>query len=163
MNQVKKYLASIQDELDHPLTLEAVDQAKYDLVFYPGGHGPIKDLAYDKISGQLLADRLAVNRPLALLCHGPAGLNATTDEISKTPFAGRKVTGLSNQEERTNSFARKAPWLLEDRLKELGLEYEKALLPFAQHVVRDGSLYIGQNPASAKKLAVQLVADFGAS
>ncbi|MEY8566546.1 type 1 glutamine amidotransferase domain-containing protein [Corynebacterium sp.] len=160
---VKKFRAKLEDlapVLENPADLHSVttdDLDGYDLVFYPGGHGPMEDLAVDRISGRILTDRLASGRPLALLCHAPAALLATVDEDGSTPFAGRHVTGLSNREELINSFAKKAPWLLEDKLKEIGTDYDKALIPFRPHVVRDGNLYTGQNPQSSRKLAETLV------
>lgn len=138
-----------------------MNQAEYDLVFYPGGHGPMEDLAYDKVSGKLLTERLASGKPLALLCHAPAVINATVDENGKTLFAGKRMTGLSNREERFNSFGRKAPWLLEDKLKELGVRYEKGALPLTPYIVTDGNLYTGQNPQSSEKLAESLVKKLG--
>ncbi|HIW90420.1 MAG TPA: type 1 glutamine amidotransferase domain-containing protein [Candidatus Corynebacterium avicola] len=157
---VKKFRARLEeltDVLENPSDLHTVNQEDYDLVFYPGGHGPMEDLAVDEVSGKILSDRLASGRPLALLCHAPAALLATVDEDGTTPFAGKQVTGLSNREELINSFAKKAPWLVEDKLKEVGVDYSKALLPFRPHVIRDGNLYTGQNPQSSKKLAETLV------
>ena len=117
MHAIKRYLESIAPKLGTPVALADVDADDYDLVFYSGGHGPMEDLAYDAISGALLTQRLASGRPLALLCHAPAAILATADEQGMTPFAGRRMTGLSNREELLNSFARKAPWLLEDTLR----------------------------------------------
>jgi putative intracellular protease/amidase len=160
--EIKRYLDGIADVLAHPVVLDTVNPDDYDLVFYPGGHGPMEDLAYDKTSGALLAHRLASRRPLALLCHAPAAILAATGPDGRSPFAGRKMTGLSNREELLNRFAKKAPWLLEDRLKEAGVDYSKALLPLRPHVVVDGNLYTGQNPQSSEKLAERLVADVSA-
>jgi putative intracellular protease/amidase len=156
---IEKYLESIDGWLSNPYDLADVRADDYDLVFYPGGHGPMEDLAYDKTSGALLAERLASGRPLALLCHAPAVILATADENGKTPFAGKRMTGLSNREELLNSFARKAPWLLEDKLNELGVNYSKARLPLRPFIVVDQTLYTGQNPQSSEKLAKRLVAD----
>ncbi|MFT4050393.1 MAG: type 1 glutamine amidotransferase domain-containing protein, partial [Solirubrobacterales bacterium] len=89
--------------------------------------------------------------------HAPAAIAATADDSGNSPFAGRNMTGLSNREERFNSFGKKAPWLLEDKLKELGVNYSKATLPLRPYVVQDGSLYTGQNPQSSEKLAKRLV------
>lgn len=158
---VKKFRAQLDalaPVLNNPVDLHSIDQASYDLIFYPGGHGPMEDLAVDPISGTILTERLASGRPLALLCHAPAALLATVDSNGDTPFAGKHLTGLSNREELVNSFAKKAPWLLEGRLKEIGTDYDKALIPFRPHVVQDGNLYTGQNPQSSKKLAETLVA-----
>lgn len=142
-----------------PTDLHEVDADAFDLVFYPGGHGPMEDLAYDKISGRLLADRLASGKPLALLCHAPAAILAAADADGTSPFSGRRMTGLSNREERLNGFAKKAPWLLEDKLKEAGVDYRKARFPLRPFVVADENLYTGQNPQSSKQLARRLVAD----
>lgn len=158
---IKRYLDSIAPQLNAPAALADVDADDYDLVFYPGGHGPMEDLAHDASSGALLTQRLASGRPLALLCHAPAALLATADEHGVTPFAGRRMTGLSNREELLNSFAKKAPWLLEDKLKELGVQYSRARVPLRPHIVVDDSLYSGQNPQSSEKLAEQLIEDIG--
>ena len=119
----------------------------------------MEDLAYDHRSGELLRERLESGRPLALLCHAPAAVLATVDEAGHSPFRGRRMTGLSNREELFNSFARKAPWLLEDKLKEMGVNYSKGRLPLRSYVVVDGNLYSGQNPKSSAELAQRLVAD----
>jgi putative intracellular protease/amidase len=161
--KVKRYLDSIETALATPVPLDAVEPGDFDLVFYPGGHGPMEDLAYDQISGALLANRLASGKPLALLCHAPAAILAATGPDGKSPFAGRQMTGLSNREELLNRFAKKAPWLLEDKLKEAGVEYSKALLPLRPYVVVDGNLYTGQNPQSSEKLAERLVDDVSAT
>ena len=71
------------------------------------------------------------------------------------------MTGLSNREELLNRFARKAPWLLEDKLKEAGVDYSKGLIPLRPHVVVDGNLYTGQNPQSSEELAGRLLGDIG--
>lgn len=157
--QVKRYLDSIADVLARPVALDSVNAADFDLVFYPGGHGPMEDLAYDPVSGEILASRLASGRPLALLCHAPAAINASTRPDGTSPFAGYRMTGLSNREELLNSFAKKAPWLLEDRLTELGVTYTKGRLPLRPHIEVDRNLYTGQNPMASEKLAKRLLAD----
>ncbi|OBA84397.1 transcriptional regulator [Mycobacterium sp. 1164966.3] len=162
-SKVKRYLNSIETALATPVPLDAVDPDDFDLIFYPGGHGPMEDLAYDQTSGALLANRLSSGKPLALLCHAPAAILAAGGPDGKSPFAGRRMTGLSNREELLNRFAKKAPWLLEDKLKEAGVEYSKALLPLRPYVVVDGNLYTGQNPQSSEKLAERLVADVNAA
>src|ERR1700740_335997 len=124
---VKRYLDNIQPVLDHPVALDTVNPDDFDVVFYRGGHGPMEDLAYDKTSGAVLTHRLASGRPLALLCHAPAAILAATDPDGKSPFAGRRMTGLSNREELLNRFARKAPWLLQDKLKEAGGDHSHGI------------------------------------
>ncbi|MFJ8921926.1 SDR family NAD(P)-dependent oxidoreductase [Streptomyces sp. NPDC102415] len=155
--KIRAYLDSIADELNHPVGLDSVDEAQFDLVFYPGGHAPMEDLAADPVSGELLTRRLASGMPLALLCHAPAAILAARSPDGSNPFAGRRMTGLSNTEEHLNRFSRKAKWLLEDRMIEAGVEYDKGLLPLRPYVVVDGSLYTGQNPQSATALATRLV------
>ncbi|MEU4107230.1 type 1 glutamine amidotransferase domain-containing protein [Streptomyces sp. NPDC048208] len=161
LREVGRYLDSIQAELDSPLPLDGVDPAEYDLVFYPGGHGPMEDLAYDEVSGELLTRVLHSGKPLALLCHAPAATLAARNPDGSWPFAGYRMTGLSDTEEKLNSFGRKAPWLLEDRLREMGADYSKAPLPLLPHVVVDRDLYTGQNPFSSERLAKRLVSDLG--
>ncbi|MEJ4098756.1 DJ-1/PfpI family protein [Corynebacterium mastitidis] len=156
--EVRAYLHSIAEQLATPLSLEDVDAEEYDLVFYPGGHGPMEDLAFDRTSGDLLRRRIATNKPLALLCHAPAAILAATDGEGYNAFAGRRMTGLSNKEERLNPFAWKAQWLLEDEMKKAQVKYS-AGLPLRPHVVVDGNLYSGQNPQSSRNLAARILAD----
>ena len=160
---IREYLDGIAGRLAHPIALDTVEPDDYGLVFYPGGHGPMEDLAYDATSGELLAQRLASGKPLALLCHAPAAILAAENADGTSPFAGRRMTGLSNREELLNRFARKAPWLLEDRLKQAGVAYSKSLLPLRPHIVIDANLYTGQNPQSSERLARRLVADLDAA
>ena len=157
--EIRAYLDSIKDDLDHPVALDTVDEADYDVVFYPGGHGPMEDLAVDPVSGALLKRRLDSGRPLALLCHAPVAVLAAKNEDGSNAFAGRTMTGLSNVEERLNAFAWKAKWLLEDAVKDAGIHYEKGVVPLRPHIVVDGNLYSGQNPASAEALASRIIAD----
>ncbi|MGW2169311.1 type 1 glutamine amidotransferase domain-containing protein [Streptomyces sp. NPDC001705] len=155
--KIRAYLDSIAEELNHPVSLSSVDESHFDLVFYPGGHGPMEDLAVDPVSGELLTRRLTSGEPLALLCHAPAAILAARSPDGSNPFAGRRMTGLSNTEERLNTFSRKAKWLLQDRMVEAGVEYDKGRVPLRPHVVVDGNLYTGQNPQSAAALATALV------
>jgi putative intracellular protease/amidase len=157
--KIEAKLDQLAPVLSTPANLSDVGAAAFDLVFYPGGHGPMEDLAYDKTSGSLLANRLASGKPLALLCHAPAAILAATAPDGSSPFAGYQMTGLSNREELLNRFAKKAPWLLEDKLKETGVDYVRGRLPLRPFIVVDGNLYTGQNPQSSEKLAEQLVAD----
>ncbi|MFJ8032392.1 type 1 glutamine amidotransferase domain-containing protein [Streptomyces sp. NPDC096032] len=159
LREVARYLDSIQNQLGSPEALENVDPTQFDVVFYPGGHGPMEDLAHDPVSGALLTRVLRSGKPLALLCHAPAATLAAENEDGTWPFAGYRMTGLSNTEEKLNSFGRKAPWFLEDRLREEGADYVKARLPLLPFVVVDRNLYTGQNPTSSERLAKRLVTD----
>lgn len=157
--EVKQYLESISAQLDHPHVLAAVNADDFDLVFYPGGHGPMEDLAYDEVSGALLAARVDANKPVALLCHAPAAILAASRADGTSAFAGFRMTGLSNREELLNRFSKKAPWLLEDRMKDAGVEYVKAVLPLRPYVTVDRNVYTGQNPQSSHALATRLIRD----
>lgn len=160
--QIRAYLESIKDVLDHPMALDQIDETQYDIVFYPGGHGPMEDLAFDPVSGALLKRRLASGKPLALLCHAPVAVLAAKNDDGTNAFAGKRMTGLSNAEEKLNAFAWKAKWYLQDALIEAGIDYDKGLLPLRPHVVVDDNLYTGQNPQSADALAERILKDFGA-
>ncbi|OKJ70124.1 type 1 glutamine amidotransferase domain-containing protein [Streptomyces sp. CB02460] len=163
LREVAAYLEFIRGDLHNPRNLGDIDPDDFDVVFYPGGHGPMEDLSVDPVSGALLTRVLASGKPLALLCHAPAAAFAARGEDGSWPFAGYRMTGLSNLEEKFNSFGRKAVWLLEDRLRESGATYSKALLPLRPYVVVDRNLYTGQNPSSSERLAERLVADVGAA
>jgi putative intracellular protease/amidase len=156
---VADYLRQHDSALAHPKVLADIDPDDYDVVFYPGGHGPMEDLAVDADSGRILTAVLDSGRPLALLCHAPAATLAARRDDGTWPFEGYRMTGLSNTEERLNRFARKASWLLQDRLVEFGAIYRKGRLPLRPFLVVDRNLYTGQNPASSAMLAHKLVAD----
>ncbi|MGW6424700.1 type 1 glutamine amidotransferase domain-containing protein [Nocardia sp. NPDC055053] len=142
--------------LRQPIPLADVDLADYDAVFYPGGHGPMEDLAVDPVSGKLLIDALASGKPLGVVCHAPAALLATADAAGNSPFAGYRVAAFSNAEETQAGFADKAKWLLQDRLVALGVDYREGE-PWAPHIQVDRNLYTGQNPASSAKLAAEML------
>jgi putative intracellular protease/amidase len=116
----------------------------------------MEDLPDNVESGRLLTDRLASGQLIALVCQGPAALLATADADGKSPFAGYRLTALSNAEEIQNGLADRATWLLQDRLVALGVEY-RAGEPYQPHLEIDRSLYTGQNPASAVPLAQEIV------
>ncbi|MCG7255373.1 type 1 glutamine amidotransferase domain-containing protein [Corynebacterium hadale] len=156
---VKTKLEALEPVLAKPLDLDDITAESYDLVFYPGGHGPMENLAVNETSARILSERMADNTPLALLCHAPAAVLATENAQGGSPFSGRTMTGFSNDEERAAGLADKAPWLLEDRLVALGAEYTKAPEAGAPYVTVDGNLYTGQNPSSSHELAQRLVKD----
>ena len=156
---VADYLRRLGSVLAHPEVLADVDAGDYDVVFYPGGHGPMEDLAVDADSGRLLTAVLESGQPLGLLCHAPAATLAARRADGTWPFEGYRMTGLSNTEERLNRFSRKATWLLQDRLVQAGAVYSKGRLPLRPYLVVDRNLYTGQNPASSAVLAHKLVTD----
>ncbi|GAB6986521.1 type 1 glutamine amidotransferase domain-containing protein [Nocardioides pyridinolyticus] len=152
----RAYLKTISDDLDNPVDLNQVDPDDYDLVFVPGGHGPMEDLAASEAFGRLVVAFTEQHKPVSAVCHGPAALLPAVDEDGWI-FRGRRVTGFSNTEEEQVGLADKAPWLLEDRLRSAGGEFEQGPGPWQEYVVVDGNLYTGQNPASSRPLAQLLV------
>ncbi|MFG2894053.1 type 1 glutamine amidotransferase domain-containing protein [Streptomyces sp. NPDC048248] len=153
--KVSQTLASFA-ELQHPLRLEDVRLDDYDAVFYPGGHGPMEDLAVNADSGKLLTRALETGKPLALVCHAPAAMLAATGSDGANSFAGFRLTGFTNAEESQAGFADKAKWLLQDRLVEAGVDFRESE-PWAPHVVSDRNLVTGQNPSSSAPLATELL------
>ncbi|WP_081952384.1 aldehyde dehydrogenase family protein [Kitasatospora phosalacinea] len=155
-DSIAAYLDSVRASLTRPTRLEDVDPDAYDLVFYPGGHGPMEDLAVNEASGRILTRALDSGRPLGVVCHAPAALLAARRDDGSWPFAGYRMTAFTNAEETAAGLAARAEWLLQDRLVELGADFAEAT-PFAPHTVIDRNLYTGQNPASSAALAHQLV------
>ncbi len=145
-----------QHALKHTLKLSDVTASDYDAVFYPGGHGPMFDLASSETSAQLIVEFLDQNKPVAAVCHGPAALLKVA-ESDPSFLKGRKVTGFSNAEEVLALRSNNIPYNLEDKLKAFGADYHKALTPFVSHVESDGLLITGQNPLSAGPTAVALI------
>ncbi|WP_132994233.1 type 1 glutamine amidotransferase domain-containing protein [Gordonia zhaorongruii] len=153
--QVRATLDSIT-ELRHPIALGDVDLDDYVAVFYPGGHGPMEDLAVDHTSGELLVAARDSGKPLAIVCHGPAAMLAATIEDGANAFSGYRVAAFTNAEESQAGLADKAKWLLEDRLTEAGIQVEVGD-PWESNVVTDRGLVTGQNPASSRPLAAEVV------
>ncbi|QMU76142.1 type 1 glutamine amidotransferase domain-containing protein [Streptacidiphilus sp. PB12-B1b] len=147
-------------ELRSPLRLADVDLADYDAVFYPGGHGPMEDLAVDGVSGGLLTAALDSGKPLGVVCHGPAALLAARRADGSPAFAGYRLTGFTNTEETQAGLADQAPWLLQDRLVGIGADFREGE-PWAPHTEVDRNLYTGQNPASSAPLAAELLKALG--
>lgn len=158
-DRVANALASMV-ELQQPLRLEDVDPADYAAVFYPGGHGPMEDLAVNADSGRLLTRALQAGQPLGIVCHAPAAVLAATKDDGTNAFAGYRLTGFTNAEEGQAGFADKAKWLLQDRLVEIGTDFQEGE-PWAPYVVVDRNLVTGQNPASAAPLADELLKKLG--
>ena len=140
----------------HTQPLNQVDHTDYDAVFYPGGHGPIWDLAKDNNSGILIHDFLDAGKPVAAVCHGPAALISA--ESQRPGFLnGKIISAFSDTEENMVGRSGNVPYLLQTKLEELGAEVKTALLPFISHVEKDGLLITGQNPLSAGPTAKALI------
>jgi putative intracellular protease/amidase len=137
--------------------LSEIDIAAYDAVFYPGGHGPLWDLADDAHSIAIIEGALAAEKPVALVCHAPAALKNTRAPDGSPLFKGRKVTGFTNGEEDAVGLTDVVPFLLEDMLQQNGGAYSKGP-DFGVYTVQDGLLITGQNPASSVEAAQKLMA-----
>lgn len=128
----------------------------FDSVFYPGGHGPMWDLAVDKNSIELIETFIKQDKPVAFVCHSPAALkNVKID--GEYLVNGKTVTGFSNTEEEAVQLTDVVPFLLEDVLKANGGNYER-VADWESFVVEDGLLITGQNPASSEEAAKRLLA-----
>ncbi|MFI1464968.1 type 1 glutamine amidotransferase domain-containing protein [Nocardia carnea] len=137
--------------------LDSVSAEDYDTVFYPGGHGPLWDLAEDPDSRRLIETTLRSGKPVALVCHAPGVLRHVTDEDGTPLVAGKKVTGFTNTEEAAVELVDVVPFLVEDELVALGGNYSKGA-DWGSYVVQDGLLITGQNPGSSAAAADALIA-----
>lgn len=137
--------------------LDSVSAADYDTVFYPGGHGPLWDLAEDTASIRLIEATVRSGKPIALVCHAPGVLRHVTNEDGTPLVQGRKVTGFTNTEETAVELVDVVPFLVEDELVKLGGDYSKGD-DWTSYVVEDGLLVTGQNPSSSAAAADALIA-----
>lgn len=146
--------------LSSTVRLDSVDLADFDTVFYPGGHGPLWDLAEDEDSVTLIQDTLRSGKPIALVCHAPGVLRHVTNDDGTPLVQGRRVTGFTNSEEDGVGLTDVVPFLVEDELVRLGGDYSK-IGDWESYVVEDGLLITGQNPASSASAADALLAKLG--
>jgi len=124
----------------------------FDAVFYPGGHGPLWDLAEDKHSIALIESMYAAGNPVALVCHAPGALRNVKAQDGSPLVKGKRVTGFTDTEEQAVQLTKVVPFLVEDELKRLGGLYAKGP-DWASFVQVDGNLITGQNPASSSAAA----------
>ena len=148
--------AAAEAQLDKTVQLGSVKQQDYDTVFYPGGHGPMWDLAEDPISIKLIESFVAAEKPVALVCHAPGVLRHIKTSAGKPLVDGRNVTGFTNGEEADVGLTKIVPFLVEDQLLCLGATYSK-IKNWGVHTVKDGPLITGQNPASSGAAAKVLI------
>jgi len=134
------------------LKLSSVSADDFDAVFYPGGHGPLWDLAEDADSIALIEATFAAGKPVAAVCHAPGVFRRTKSPDGSLLVRGKSVTGYSNTEEAAVGLTKAVPFLVEDVLKKNGGNYSKAA-DFKPHVLTDGNLITGQNPASSAAAA----------
>jgi putative intracellular protease/amidase len=141
-----------QNILSQTIALADVNQEDFDAVFYPGGHGPLWDLAEDKSSIALIEAFYNNNKPVAAVCHAPGVLKNTKNEDGTPLVNGKKVTGFTNTEEDAVQLTDIVPFLVEDMLKNNGGIYSKKE-DWNPYAVEDGNLITGQNPASSELVA----------
>jgi putative intracellular protease/amidase len=149
--------AAATAELANTVRLDSVSHDDFDAVFYPGGHGPLWDLAEDAQSIALIESFVGAGKPVALVCHAPGVLRHVKNADGTPLVQGRKVTGFANSEEAAVELTDIVPFLVEDELKAKGGMYSRGD-DWAPYVVVDGLLITGQNPASSEAAANALLA-----
>lgn len=145
-----------KEQLANTVKLADVDAADFDTVFYPGGHGPLWDLAEDRNSIQLIEDFVAADKPIALVCHAPGVLRHVKTADGRPYVEGKKVTGFTNSEEAAVSLTDVVPFLVEDELKAKGGIWSNGP-DWASYHLQDGLLITGQNPGSSAAAAQRLI------
>jgi len=148
--------ADAMAQLANTVRLDSVSQADFDTVFYPGGHGPLWDLAEDKHSIALIESFFAAGKKVAFVCHAPGVLRHVKTPEGRPLVEGRKVTGFTNTEEEAVGLTHVVPFLVEDELIAKGGIYSKGA-DWDSYVVTDGLLITGQNPTSSAATAEQLL------
>lgn len=149
--------ATAQAALAHTRKLSTLRPGEFDAVFYPGGHGPLWDLAEDRDSIALIEALHAAGKPVAAVCHAPAVLRHAKGADGQPLVQGRSVTGFSNSEEKAAQLTDVVPFFVQDMLVENGGRYSCGP-DWQPHVVTDGALITGQNPASSAPAAQALLA-----
>lgn len=145
-----------QDALAKTVKLETVSQADFDTVFYPGGHGPLWDLAESSTSIELIESFNRAGKPIAFVCHAPGVLRHVKNNQGELLIKGRNVTGFTNSEEDAVELTHVVPFLIEDEFIAAGAHYSKGP-DWMPYVVEDGNLITGQNPASSEAVAAALL------
>ncbi|MDU6431526.1 MAG: type 1 glutamine amidotransferase domain-containing protein [Pantoea sp.] len=148
--------AEANAQLASTVRLDSVSAADFDTVFYPGGHGPLWDLAEDSHSIALIERFIEAGKPVALVCHAPGVLRYVKTSAGRPLVEGKKVTGFANSEEEGVGLTNIVPFLVEDELIAKGGLYSKGE-DWGSYVVQDGLLITGQNPGSSAATAAQLL------
>ncbi len=136
--------------------LSEVNYKEYDVLFLPGGHGPMFDLANDLLLKEIVEYFYEHCKIISAICHGPAGLILAQDRNGESVLKDRKITSFTNKEENIVKLSSDVPFLLETRLKALGAYFEDGK-PWSEHVCVDGNIITGQNPQSSLLLAEKIV------
>jgi len=148
--------AEAKERIANTKVLASINADDFDAVFYPGGHGPLWDLANDKTSIALIEKFNSQQKPIAFVCHAPAALKDVKDANGNPLVKGKKVTGFTNTEEAAVQLTDIVPFLVEDMLNENGGIYSKKE-DWAAYAIKDGNLITGQNPASSELVARKLI------
>ena len=148
--------AEAKAALANTIPLRDVSFDEFDAVFYPGGHGPLWDLAEDRDSISLIENTLNAGKPIALVCHAPGVLRHVRNPNGSPAVQGKKVTGFTNSEEEAVGLTDVVPFLVEDELIKNGGQYSK-VADWQPYAIRDGLLITGQNPASSTVAAENLI------
>lgn len=146
-----------QEALANTVALSSVNADAFDAVFYPGGHGPLWDLAMDADSIRLIETMIAAGKPVAAVCHAPGVLGRVKGVDGDLLVKGKRVTGFTNTEEAAVGLTEVVPFLVEDMLVKNGGQFSKAD-DWQPYVLTDGLLVTGQNPASSEPGAHALLA-----
>lgn len=145
-----------QEDLANTTKLAGLSASDFDAVFYPGGHGPMWDMPDNDASIALLEAFVRGDKPVGAVCHAPVALTNVRRHDGSYLVDGKRVTGFTNSEEAAVGLTEVVPFLLEDKLKERGGQYDKDE-DFAPYVLVDGKLVTGQNPASSAPAAEELL------
>ena len=148
--------ADAKNRIANTMLLADMNPDDFDAVFYPGGHGPLWDLANDTTSIALIEKFNSQNKPIAFVCHAPVALKGVKNANGSFFVKGKKVTGFSNKEETAVNLTEVVPILLEDMLIEKGAFYSN-VENWKPYAVQDGNLITGQNPASSELVAEKLL------
>jgi putative intracellular protease/amidase len=148
--------AEARRELASTRTLDQVDVGDFDAVFYPGGHGPLWDLAEDKRSIALIEAFDRAGKPVGAVCHAPGVLRHVKGADGQPLVKGRNVTGFTNSEEEAVQLTNVVPFLVEDMLKQHGANFSRTD-DWGSYAITDGLLVTGQNPASSEAAAHALL------
>ncbi len=156
--QTRRFAAdpAAQKALATTVKLDTVNAADFDTVFYPGGHGPLWDLAESSVSIALIESFERAGKPIGFVCHAPGALRHVKAINGDPLVKGRRVTGFSNTEEAAVGLTDVVPFLIEDEFKAVGGQYEKGA-DWQSFVLEDGLLVTGQNPASSSDVAKALL------
>jgi putative intracellular protease/amidase len=148
--------ADAKERIANTKVLADMNPNDFDAVFYPGGHGPLWDLANDETSIALIEKFNSQQKPIAFVCHAPAALKSVKNSDGSPLVKGKKVTGFTNTEEAAVQLTDIVPFLVEDMLTENGGIYSKKE-DWAAYAIQDGNLITGQNPASSALVAEKLI------